>query len=187
LQIVPHQLWWRAWLEVHTKFDDAAAVYTAIRDAGAKPFGMYALNAMRIEKGYRTWKGDLSTDYTLLEAGMERFIRFNKDQDFPGKAALLAEKQTGSKKTFCTLTLDTPATADAPYMSPIMVGDKVVGETTSGDWGFRVNKSIALGMLRTDLNVPGTKVEIEIYGGRYVATVHEDAPLWDAENARIRA
>ena len=173
--------------EVHTKFEDAAPVYTAIRDAGATPFGMFALNAMRIEKGYRTWKGDLSTDYTLLEAGMERFIRFNKDQDFPGKAALLAEKQQGSKKTFCTLTFDTPALADAPYMSPIMHGDTVVGETTSGDWGFRINKSIALGMLRTDLNVPGTKVEVDIYGARYTATVQEDAPLWDADNSRIRA
>jgi len=62
-----------------------------------------------------------------------------------------------------------------------------VGETTSGYWGFRVNKSIALGMLRPDLNVPGTKVEVEFYGARHIATVQEDAPLWDAENARIRA
>jgi dimethylglycine dehydrogenase len=72
-------------------------------------------------------------------------------------------------------------------MSPIMFGDEVVGETTSGDWGFRVNKSIALGMLRTDLNVPGTKVEIDFYGVRHTATVHADEPLWDPGNLRIRA
>jgi len=72
-------------------------------------------------------------------------------------------------------------------MSPIWVGDEVVGETTSGDWGYRTNQSIALGMLRTDVNVPGNKVEIEIFGTRYTATIQEDAPLWDAENARIRA
>jgi dimethylglycine dehydrogenase len=173
--------------EVHTSFDESAAAYTAVRDAGAVPFGMFALNSMRIEKGYRSWKGDLSSDYTLLEGGLERFIRFNKEQDFPGKAALMSEKQQGSKKGFATLTLDNPGAADAPYMSPIWHGDEVVGETTSGDWGFRVNKSIALGMLRTDLNTPGNKVEIEIYGERFTATVHEDAPLWDAENARIRA
>ena len=56
-----------------------------------------ALNSMRIEKGYRAWKGDLSTDYTLLEGGLERLVKLDKPQDFPGKAALLAEKQQGAK------------------------------------------------------------------------------------------
>ncbi|MEZ5911418.1 MAG: hypothetical protein R3D84_03620 [Paracoccaceae bacterium] len=43
---------------------------------------MWALNPLRIEKGYRAWKGDLSTDYSLLEGGLERFVRFDKPQDF---------------------------------------------------------------------------------------------------------
>jgi dimethylglycine dehydrogenase len=72
-------------------------------------------------------------------------------------------------------------------MSTLWVGDQVVGETTSGAWGYRVNKSIALGMLRADLAVPGGKVEVDIYGIRYPATIHEDAPLWDPGNERIRA
>ena len=173
--------------EVHTPFAESAAAYTAVRDAGATPFGMFALNTMRFEKGYRTWKGDLSTDYSLLEGGLERFIRFEKPQDFPGKAALLNEKQQGSKKGFATMTLDNAGPADAPYMSPIWFNGEVVGETTSGDWGHRIGKSVALGMIRTDAKVVGNKVEIEIYGERYTATVHEDAPLWDADNARIRA
>ncbi|GFE49159.1 oxidoreductase [Roseobacter cerasinus] len=172
--------------EVHTSFEDSAAVYTAIRDAGATPFGMYALNSMRVEKGYRSWKGDLSTDYSLLEGGMERFIRFDKPQDFIGKAALLSEKQQGVKKQFVTLTVDA-GDQDAPYMSPLFVGDEVVGETTSGDWGYRINKSVALGMLRKDLTEPGTEIEVEIYGKRCKATVQPDQPLWDPENERIRA
>ncbi|MFK7871129.1 MAG: FAD-dependent oxidoreductase [Roseobacter sp.] len=172
--------------EVHTAFEDSAAVYEAIRATGATPFGMYALNSMRIEKGYRSWKGDLSTDYSLLEGGMERFIRFDKPQDFVGKAALLNEKQQGSKKSFVTLVVDA-GDHDAPYMSPLFVGDEVVGETTSGDWGYRVNKSIALGMLRKDLAVPGSEIEVEIFGQRRRATVQTDAPLWDPQNERIRA
>ncbi|MEM9716034.1 MAG: FAD-dependent oxidoreductase [Pseudomonadota bacterium] len=167
--------------EVHSKFDDSKAVYEAIRDAGAKPFGMYALNSMRIEKGYRTWKGDLSTDYSLLEGGLERFVRFDKPQDFIGKAALLSEKQQGTKKRFVTMTLD------APYMSTVWNGDEVVGETTSGDWGFRVNKSIALGVVKTDLSEPGTELEVEIFGERCKAIVQPDEPLWDPANERIRA
>ncbi|WP_299955798.1 FAD-dependent oxidoreductase [uncultured Roseobacter sp.] len=172
--------------EVHTSFEDSAAVYSAIRDAGATPFGMFALNSMRVEKGYRSWKGDLSTDYSLLEGGMERFIRFDKPQDFVGKAALLNEKQQGSKKQFVTLVVDA-GDQDAPYMSPLFHNGEVVGETTSGDWGYRINKSVALGMLRKDLTQPGTEVEVEIYGHRRKAIVQPDQPLWDPENERIRA
>ena len=171
---------------MHSAFDDGADVYTAIRDAGARPFGMFALNSMRVEKGYRSWKGDLSTDYSLLEAGMERFVRFDKPQDFPGKAALAAEKQQGVQKQFVTLVVEA-GDQDAPYMAPLFKGDEVVGETTSGYWGYRVNKSIALGMLRADLAVPGSEVEVEIYGTRRKAIVQPDQPLWDPDNARIRA
>ena len=118
---------------------------------------------------------------------MERFIRFDKPQDFPGKTALLAEKQQGSKQTFATMTLDDAGSADAPYMSPIWHDGELVGQTTSGDFGFRIGKAVVLGMLRTDLNVAGNKVEVEVYGKKVTATVHADAPLWDPENARIRA
>ncbi|PXW72402.1 dimethylglycine dehydrogenase [Loktanella sp. PT4BL] len=173
--------------EIHAAIADMPALYDAVLGAGAVPFGMFALNALRLEKGYRAWKGDLSTDYSLLEGGLERFINFDKPQDFTGKAALLAEKQAGVKKRFVTLTLDEPGPADAPYMSTIWVGDEVAGETTSGGWGYRVDKSIALGMLRADAAVPGAKVHVDIYGERYIATIQEDRPLWDPENSRIRA
>ncbi|TDT73023.1 dimethylglycine dehydrogenase [Litoreibacter halocynthiae] len=172
--------------EIHADNATMPTLYDAVLGAGAKPFGMFALNSMRMEKGYRAWKGDLSTDYTLLEGGLERFIRFDKPQDFPGKAALLSEKQQGSKKAFVTLVVDA-GDADAPHMSTIWHGDEVVGETTSGDWGYRINKSIALGMIRADLAQPGTELEIEIYGERRPALVQEDQPLWDPENKRIRA
>ncbi|SIT90658.1 dimethylglycine dehydrogenase [Yoonia rosea] len=173
--------------EIHAANANIPALYDAVLGAGAVPFGMFALNALRLEKGYRAWKGDLSTDYSLLEGGLERFIKFDKPQDFTGKAALLAEKQTGVKKRFVTLTLDNPSPADAPYMSTIWIGDEVAGETTSGGWGYRVDKSIALGMLRADAAVPGAKVHVDIYGERYIATIQEDQPLWDPQNMRIRA
>ncbi|MFQ5623298.1 MAG: FAD-dependent oxidoreductase [Paracoccaceae bacterium] len=178
----PGELGW----EVHADVAYVPEIYDAIVAAGAKPFGMFALNSLRLEKGYRAWKGDLSTDYTLLEGGLDRFIRLDKPQDFPGKAALLAEKQRGVKKRFVTLTVEA-GDCDAPYMSTLWHDGQVVGETTSGGWGYRVNKSIALGMLRPDLAVPGTSVEVEIYGERFPATVQEDRPLWDPDNARLRA
>jgi dimethylglycine dehydrogenase len=110
----------------------------------------------------------------------------DKEVDFPGKAAMLTEKQQGVAKRFVTLKVDAGA-CDAPYMSTLWQGDEVVGETTSGAWGYRVNASIALGMLRIDLAVPGTEIEVEIYGQRHKAVVQEDQPLWDPKNERLRA
>lgn len=172
--------------EIHAANADVPTIYEALIGAGVKPFGMWALNALRIEKGYRAWKGDLSTDYSMLEGGLERFVKFDKPQDFLGKAALLAEQQRGVKKRFVTLIVDA-GSADAPYMSTLWHDGQIVGETTSGAWGYRVNASIALAMLRADLAVPGTKIEVEIYGERRRAVVQPDAPLWDPDNERLRA
>ena len=172
--------------EVHAENAYMPEIYDAILKHGAKPFGMFALNSLRIEKGYRAWKGDLSTDYSLLQGGLDRFIRFDKPQDFPGKQALLTEKQAGVAKRFVTLRVDAGA-ADAPYMSTLWHEGQVVGETTSGAWGYRVGGSIALGMLRADLAVPGTEITVDIYGTSCRAVVQEDRPLWDPENSRLRA
>lgn len=171
--------------EVHATVADMPVIYDAVVGAGAVPFGMYALNSMRLEKGYRAWKGDLSTDYTLFEGGLDRFIKLDKPQDFPGKAALQSEKQQGPKKRFVTMVVEA-GDFDAPYMSTIWHGDEVVGETTSGDWGYRINASIALGVVRTDLSEAGTALEVEMYGQRYKAVVQPDQPLWDPANERLR-
>ncbi|MEO0829988.1 MAG: aminomethyltransferase family protein, partial [Pseudomonadota bacterium] len=172
--------------EIHAETASIPAIYDAVLAAGAKPFGMYALNSLRIEKGYRAWKGDLSTDYSLLEGGLDRFVRLNKAQDFPGKTALLNEKQQGVKKRFVTMTVQANG-HDAPYMSNVWQNGTRVGETTSGAWGYRVGKSIALGMVRADLSAPGTQLEIEIFGERVPAEVQPDQPLWDPDNIRLRS
>ncbi|MEP3442823.1 MAG: FAD-dependent oxidoreductase [Sulfitobacter sp.] len=172
--------------EIHAPFADIPALYDAVLGAGAVPFGMYALNSMRMEKGYRAWKGDLSTDYSLLEAGLDRWVKLGKPQDFPGKAALQAEQAQGVKKRFVTMIVEA-GDQDAPYMSTVYHGGKVVGETTSGDWGYRIGKSIALGTIRADLAVAGTELEINIFGRMCRATVQPDRPLWDPENERLKA
>ncbi len=162
------------------------AVWAAGQKHGLKPFGMFALDSLRLEKGYRAWKQDLSTDYTLLQGGLERFVKWDKP-DFVGKAALQNEKQQGVKKRFVTLVLDAPGACDTPYMSTLWHDGDIVGETLSGGWGHRVDKSIALGMLRADLAVPGATIEVEIFGERFSATVQQDKPLWDPENERLRS
>jgi dimethylglycine dehydrogenase len=175
--------------EIHTKVEDTAVIYDAVMAAGEplglKPFGMFALDSLRLEKGYRAWKGDLSTDYTVLQGGMERFVKLDKP-DFIGKTAIAAEQQQGVSKRFITLVVDA-GEYDAPYMATLWHNDEVVGETTSGGWGHRIDKSIALGMVRADLAEPGTQLQVEIFGDKVNAVVQKDEPLWDPANERIRA
>ncbi|MEP3231288.1 MAG: FAD-dependent oxidoreductase [Hyphomicrobiales bacterium] len=171
--------------EIHGATADMPELYEAVLGAGATPFGMYALNSLRLEKGYRTWKGDLSTDYTMFEGGLDRFIKLDKEQDYPGKQALMSEKQQGAKKRFVTMTVDLEE-FDAPYMSTVWSGDEVVGEITSGGYGYRVDKAIALGIVRSDLAESGNTLEIEVYGKRHKAEIQADEPLWDAGNERIK-
>ncbi|MCA3514957.1 MAG: GcvT family protein [Rhodobacter sp.] len=175
--------------EIHSRTEDTGTVWEAVMRAGAghglRPFGMFALNSLRIEKGYRAWKGDLSTDYTVLEGGLERFVDWTKPE-FRGKAALEAEKQRGVAKRFVTLTAAV-GDCDPPYMSTLWHNGAVVGETTSASWGHRTGGCVALGMLRADLAQAGTAVEIEVFGTRYPARVQGDGPVWDPGNERIRA
>ena len=171
--------------EVHTEMKNIPAVYQAVLEAGAKPYGMIALNCLRMEKGYRSWKGDLTTDYTALEGGLNRFIKWDKPA-FVGKEALEAQRDVGVGKQFATFIVDVEE-FDTPYMSTIWKGDEIVGETTSGGYGYAVDAAIAFGMLRVDCQAPGTELEIEMYGQRYKAVVQKDEPLWDAANDRLRA
>ena len=175
--------------EIHSNVRDTAEIFDAVWEAGQKhglkPFGMFALDSLRLEKGYRAWKQDLSTDYTVLQGGLERFVKWDKPE-FKGKVALQNEKQQGVKKRFVTLVVDA-GEFDAPYMSTLWHDGKIVGETTSGGFGYRVDKSIALGMLTADLAEPGTEIEVEIFGERHKAIVQKDEPLWDPKNERLRA
>ncbi|WP_340119242.1 FAD-dependent oxidoreductase [Pelagibius sp. 7325] len=175
--------------EIHAAVDDMPEIHAGIVEAGQphglKPFGMFALNSLRIEKGYRAWKGDLSTDYTMLQAGLDRFVKWDKP-DFIGKAALLSERQQGPTKRFVSLLVEADG-FDAPYMSTLWHDGEVVGETTSGAWGHRIGKSIALGVARRDLAEPGTPLEVEIFGARYAAIVQPEGPLWDPRNERLKS
>lgn len=172
--------------EVHATPADAAAIYAAIRAAGATPFGMYALDSMRIEKGYLTWKGDLSSDYSLLETGLDRFLRPDKQKDFPGRGALRAEAAEGPARRRVTLVVQT-AEQDAPYMAAVFAHGARVGEVTSAAYGHRVDAAIAIAMLNAEVARSGAEVEVEVYGRRLKAKVQETAALWDPGNARIRA
>lgn len=171
--------------EIHAKNEDMSLIYEKVLSEGATPFGMFALDSLRVEKGYRAWKGDLSTDYSLLESGLERFIKFDKKEVFPGKQSLLSEKQRGSVKKFVSMIIKDNV-CDAPYMSTIWHDGKIIGEVTSGAYGHRVNASIALGMVKTDLAISGQTVSVDIFGNDFPAVIQNSGPLWDPNNEVLK-
>ncbi len=174
--------------ELHFPLGQVLGVYERLWAAGEahgiRDFGMYAMDSLRLEKCYRSWKLDLSTDWTLLEGGLDRFVKLDKP-DFPGKAALLNEKQQGYKERFVPLLLEETDT-DAPYLASVWQNGTAIGLVTSCGYGHRVGKSIALATVRSDLSEVGTELEVDIYGARKKAIVASE-PIYDPQNARLRA
>ncbi|MCP4328611.1 MAG: FAD-dependent oxidoreductase [Alphaproteobacteria bacterium] len=174
--------------ELHMTHADMPEVFEAVWAAGEphglRPFGMYAMDSLRLEKCYRSWKQDLSTDYTILGGGLDRFVKLDKP-DFVGKTAIAAEREMGAKERFAPLIVETDG-LDAPYLATVWKGDERVGLVTSGGYGHRVEKAIALSVIRTDLASVGAEVEVEIFGRRCPAVVAQE-PLYDPDNARLKA
>ena len=151
---------------------------------GIKPFGMRAMDCLRLEKSYRLIPRELSIEYCALESGLDRFVRPEKGS-FIGRDALLAWKDKGFQNQFVTLEVHGVTDADARGSEPLHRHGKMVGRCTSGGFGWRLNKSLALAMVHPELAKLGTSFEVLILGKRFEATVIEDSPF-DPGNERLR-
>ena len=175
--------------ELHVAMEHLAAVHARLVAAGRelelRPFGLYAVESLRLEKCYRSWKADLSTEYTPLAASLERFVRLDKAADFIGREALGKAAAAGVPERFVPLLVEAHD-ADAAPVSIVYQGAHAVGLVTSGGYGYRLKRSIALAYVRTDLTAPGTELEVEILGTRRRAVVGRE-PLYDPDNLRLRA
>lgn len=174
--------------ELHVPMENLVAVYDMVWTAGEphdiRDFGLYAIESLRLEKCYRSWKQDLSTEYSALAAGLDRFVKLNKP-DFPGRRALLREKALGVRERFVPLLVEA-GEADAPAFATVFDAGQAVGLVTSGGYGHRLEKSIALAYVRADLANQGQALEIEIFGERRHAVVARE-PLYDPLNERLKA
>ena len=151
-----------------------------------KPFGIRAMDSMRIEKSYRLIPREMSIEYSALESGLDRFVKLDKACDFVGKAGLSAWQKKGFNNTFVTLEVHDITDADARGSEGIYKNGKLIGRATSGGFGFRVNKSLALGMVLSNYAIEGAELEIEILGQRHRATVIPES-AFDAENLALRS
>ena len=172
--------------ELHHPMDRMAALYDALMQAGADhgiaDFGVYAVNAMRLEKGYKAWGAELTTEITPVEAGLERFVKL--DKPFIGRDAVVARRAAGVHTRLVYVTVDADD-ADALGNEPVYAGQRIIGVTTSGAYGHRVGHSIAFAYVEPAYAEPGTEFDLSILGDRRRATVLAE-PLYDPGNERLR-
>ena len=154
-------------------------------DLGIKPFGIRAMDSMRVEKSYRLVGTELSIEYAAFESGIDRFVNADKG-DFFGRERLLAWQEKGCKNTFVTLKVENVDDADALGNNPLYKNGKVVGRATSGNYGFRINMSLALAMVDCDHAAVGNRFQIDILGKLYDAEIVEESP-YDPKNEKLKA
>ena len=170
--------------ELHPPMDDLAALYAAVWKAGQSQgivdFGLYALNSLRMEKAYRGWGTELTNEVTLLEADMARFFATKKTA-FVGKAA--TEEKTESTLKLVYFEVDA-TDSDVRGGEPIFMGNDCIGVTTSGGYGYSVEKSLGFGYVSPEHAAPGSVFEVGLLDARYEAHVLED-PAYDPANIRL--
>ena len=150
-----------------------------------KPFGIRAMDSLRIEKSYRLPGRELSIEYAALESGLNRFVSENKG-DFIGRDGLAEWKSKGLSYGFVTLEVHNVKDADALGNNPIYLDGKVIGRATSGGYGHRIKKSLVLAMINPSLIKIGLKVKIDILGTKYDALIINESP-YDPSNEKLRA
>ncbi len=161
------------------------ALMTAGADLGIRPFGIRAMDSMRMEKSYRLVGTEMSIEYAAYETGLDRFVHPNKG-DFIGRDALMHWRERGFENAFVTLEVHDVTDADALGNNPIYQDGRLVGRATSGNYGFRVGKSLALAMVLPDLAIEGSRFDIRILDRMYKATLIAESP-YDPENIRLRS
>ncbi|MDQ2068150.1 FAD-dependent oxidoreductase [Xinfangfangia sp. CPCC 101601] len=170
--------------ELHVQADRAAALFLALE--GALPageigcFGAYAMNAMRLEKGYAAWGSDFTTERTPAETGMGFLVK--PDHDFIGREALLKRMAAEDRWDMVLLEID-PAETDPYYAHGLWQGDRCVGVVTSAAYGHRTDKVLSLAYLRDRKAREG--LEVEVLGTRRGARILTEPP-YDPKNLRMR-
>jgi dimethylglycine dehydrogenase len=171
--------------ELHAPIGTLPSLYDAIWEAGRKfgiaNYGLYAVNSLRMEKGYKAWSSELTNELNMLEADMPRFIRFDKPE-FTGKAATLAQAPRPLRIVYAEVAA---ADADARGGEPVLIEDRCIGVVTSGAYGHRVKRSLAFACVPPEFAVPGARFDLLIQCERRAATVR-GAAAFDPDNLRMR-
>jgi len=174
--------------ELYAGADYGRALWSTLWDAG-RPHGLVAagyraIDALRLEKGYRVWSSDITPDETPFEAGLGFAVALDKSVDFIGREALIAAQAAGPRKRLRCLVLDDRRSVCLGN-EPVRIAGSIVGRVTSGGYGYAVERSIAYAYLPPDAPI-GTRGEIDVFG-EWIGFEVMREPLYDPASARIRS
>ncbi|MGW7556332.1 glycine cleavage T C-terminal barrel domain-containing protein, partial [Streptomyces rimosus] len=173
--------------ELYTSADLGLRLWDTLWAAGQRygviAAGRGAFDSLRLEKGYRAWGKDMTTEHDPYEAGLGWAVRRDKG-DFVGRAALEGRSADTARRRLVCLTLDDPA-AVVLGKEPVFVDGVPAGYVTSAAYGCSVGRTVAYAWLPARAAVPGTAVHIEYFGEKAAATVATE-PLFDPAMERIR-
>jgi 4-methylaminobutanoate oxidase (formaldehyde-forming) len=184
--------------ELYVPAEFAAHVFEVLWEAGQEfgltPAGMHTMNNCRTEKAYRHWGHDIADEDTPLEAGLGFAVAWEKPGGFLGREALLKQKALPNlnKRLVCLALEDNSQSAPMIYHEePIYRNGVIVGSTTSGAWGHRINRSLGLGYVHHKQGVTKDWIdsgtwEIELAWKRCPARVQLQ-PFYDPKGERIKA
>src|SRR5437764_10477742 len=145
--------------ELYCPVEHGGTLWDTLCVDGVTPGGYRAIEALRLEKGYRAWASDLTAETTPFEAGLGFAVKLDKG-DFIGREALEGAER---RQRLVCIVLDDPR-AVALGSEPVRSGDEIVGRVTSGGYGYAVGASIAYAYVPLELAEPGTVVAIDIFG-----------------------
>jgi 4-methylaminobutanoate oxidase (formaldehyde-forming) len=179
--------------EMHVPVEFASTVYDALVAAG-EPFGLAhagyrAIEALRLEKGYRAWGADIGPDHTPLEAGLGFAVKLGTPEPFLGRGALEAQRAAGLTKRLACFTVDDPEIV-LLGRETIYRDGAPVGWLSSGGYGYTVGKWIGYGYVRNPDPIDAAwlsagRYELEVATVRVPAALHL-GPLYDPGGQRIR-
>ena len=164
--------------ELNAAAGDAEALYDAVVAAGAahgmQHAGYHAMNALRLEAGYKHWGHDISDEDTPLESGLGFAVAWDKAGGFIGRETLLAQREQPRTKRLLHFRLEDTERL-LYHDEPIWADGELVGRTSSAMWSYVEGRPLAMGYVLRDDGVTKEWVEsatwqIEVAGERLPAT-----------------
>ncbi|WP_271395474.1 GcvT family protein [Neomicrococcus lactis] len=173
--------------EIYTTADNGERLWDVLWEAGQEhgiiAAGRAAFGSLRLEKGYRSWGSDMSTEHNPYEVGLGFAVSTKKEEDFVGKAALEAIRDKPLTRNLRCLLIDS-AKDVVLGKEPVYYDGAAVGYVTSAGFAYTVGRPIAYAWLPAGIEY-GETVYVEYFGKKIAATVTED-PIYDPEMKRLR-
>jgi glycine cleavage system T protein len=172
--------------ELYCPSEFGLRLWDVVREAGhaydLTPGGYKAVDSLRLEKGYRVWGADITSDTDPYQAGLGFAVKLDKGE-FIGRSALLKKRESPAETRLACLVLDDPRSV-ALGSEPVRIDGDIAGRVTSGGYGYTVGNSIAYAYIPSTCAVD-TRVEVDIFG-KWIGGRVAREPLYDPSGSRIR-